>query len=204
MISANLSTQELARDLLGKLLIHQTSYGLMSAWIVETEAYVGIIDQACHSYQGKKTPRLLAMYEQPGTIYLYQMHGHILLNIVSRESGNPQAVLIRAVEPFQGENLMFNNRSKSGANLTNGPGKLTQAMDISMAYNSQHLKESNLSLDLSQSRCPKEVEVSPRIGIPNKGEWTNKLLRYTVKGNPYVSKNRGTVDKINHGWLRVD
>lgn len=204
MISANLSTQELAINLLGRLLTHQTTQGLMSAWIVETEAYIGTIDQACHSYQGKKTPRLLAMYDQPGTIYLYQMHGHILLNIVSRESGNPQAVLVRAVEPYQGEGLMLSNRSKSGINLTNGPGKLTQAMDISMAYNNQYLTDSKLSLDLNQFKCPKEVAVSPRIGIPNKGEWTDKLLRYTVKGNPYVSKNRGTIDKTNHGWLTLD
>lgn len=197
----NQTTQQIAKDLLGQLLVHHTDRGLISAWIVETEAYLGTQDRACHSYKGKRTPKVEPMYNQPGTIYLYQMYGHTLLNIVSQEAGDPQAVLIRAVEPYQGQKLMLENRDKSGVLLTNGPGKLSQAMGITMAYNNQNLSEAKLSLDLSQSRSPKEIQESPRIGIANKGEWTDKLLRYTVSGNPYVSKNRGAVDKVNHGWV---
>ncbi len=194
------TTEELAKDLLGCLLVHDTKDGLMSGWIVETEAYVGINDQACHSYQGKKTPRLMSMYEVEGTIYLYQMHGHILLNIVTQDKDVPHAVLIRAIEPRDGVELMLNNRQKQGIQLTNGPGKLTSAMGITMEYNGNHITEQPLYIDPTQKKKPKVIESSPRIGIPNKGKWTDKYLRYTVKGNPYLSKFKGVTDQSNHGW----
>lgn len=194
------TTEEFAKDILGCLLVHETEKGMISGWIVEAEAYVGIEDQACHSYLGKKTPRLMSMYEVEGTIYLYQMHGHILLNIVTQDKEVPHAVLVRAIEPEDGTELMFKNRQKHGVQLTNGPGKLTAAMGITMEYNGNHITEQPLYIDSTQKKIPKVIESSPRIGIPNKGEWTDKLLRYTVKGNPYLSKYKGITDKSNHGW----
>jgi DNA-3-methyladenine glycosylase len=98
----NETTEDIARELLGKLLIHQTPDGIYSGYIVETEAYVGVEDMACHTYEGKRTPKVESMYQTGGTIYIYTMHTHTMLNIVTKEKGDPQAVLIRAVEPADG------------------------------------------------------------------------------------------------------
>lgn len=201
LLDESLPTEYVAKELLGCLLVHHSDDGITSGWIVETEAYIGEKDEACHSYRRKRTPRLIAMYDKPGTIYLYQMHGHILLNIVTQPVDVPHAVLIRAIEPVQGKELMINRRIKSGIELTNGPGKLTQAMGITMDNYGTMITSKSLFIDITQRKKPLKIESSPRIGIPNKGEWTKKKLRYTVKGNPYISKYKGTTDQKNHGWI---
>lgn len=186
--------------MLGYLLISETDEGVTSGWIVETEAYIGVEDAAAHSYNGKNTPRIKAMFQEPGTIYTYQMHRQILLNVVTQEKGDPQAVLIRAVEPVSGRALMEVRRNKSGVERTNGPGKLTMAMGITMDAYGSSIEEPPVSIDFSQKKSPLEIQRSARIGIHNKGEWTDSHLRYTVKGNPYISKKRGKVNKENFGW----
>ncbi|MGP7816621.1 DNA-3-methyladenine glycosylase [Niallia sp. 01092] len=183
----NLSTEEIAQQLLGKLLIHKTPSCLFSGFIVETEAYVGEIDIACHSYAGKRTARLESMYQQGGTIYIYMMHTHHMLNIVTKKAGDPQAVLIRAIEPVAGIEQMELNRNNTGILVSNGPGKLTKAMAITKALDGSTLNEKHLFIDEANSKIPKEMITTPRIGIPNKEEWTLAPLRYYVKGNPYVS-----------------
>ncbi|WP_072694762.1 DNA-3-methyladenine glycosylase [Marinilactibacillus sp. 15R] len=196
---ASKSTEEIAQQLLGHLLVKETDSGVMSGWIVETEAYLGYEDAAAHSYLGKRTPRLHSMYQKAGTVYIYQMHTHKMLNIVTQPEGVAHAVLIRAVEPNEGEKLMQLNRKKNGVDLTNGPGKLTKALNISMEDNGLSIFEKPLYLDLSKKLEPIHIEASPRIGIPNKGEWTEANLRYTVSGNPYLSKKRGKVS-MDNGW----
>lgn len=194
------STEEVAKNLLGRKLISETPEGLTTGWIVETEAYLGAIDMAAHTYQNRKTPRVEAMYGAAGTIYLYNMMGNILLNIATKEIGNPEAVLIRAVQPEIGLNLMEDRRGKKRYELTNGPGKLTQAMGITMAEYGGRITDPPLYIDFSERKEPRQILKTPRIGIPNKEEWTEAPLRYIVKENPYVSRRRGKIDTVNYGW----
>lgn len=201
-INAEIATEAVAQKLLGMKLISETKEGRTSGWIVETEAYIGAIDQAAHVYQWRRTPRVEAMYQEPGTIYLYQMMGHTLLNIITKEEGEPQGVLVRAVEPDEGIELMKRRRQKEGYQLTDGPGKMSQAMGITMAEYGTLITEPPLYIINGDKKTPKTIEVSPRIGIPNKGEWTEAPLRYTVQGNPYVSKRKGKIDRHNYGWLK--
>ncbi|GAA0353163.1 DNA-3-methyladenine glycosylase [Alkalibacterium iburiense] len=195
----NKSTEDVAKELLGCLLVKEVNGKITSGWIVETEAYVGIEDQASHSYDGKHTPRMQVMYDEAGIIYIYQMHTHYMLNIVTREKGDPQAVLIRAIEPFEGKDLMEKRRGRTGFELTNGPGKLTKALGITRDDYETDSLTPPLFIDPTKRKFPKVVETSKRIGIPNKGKWTDALLRYTVKGNPYVSRKKGKVS-VDNGW----
>lgn len=185
--------------MLGCLLVMEKEGQSTSGWIVETEAYVGVEDQASHSFNGKNTPRMQMMFEEPGHIYIYQMHTHYMLNVVTKEKGDPQAVLIRAIEPFEGVDLLEERRQRTGVETTNGPGKLTKAMGITMAVHGGQIDTPPLYIDTDNKKSPAIIESSSRIGIPNKGQWTEALLRYTVKGNPYVSRKRGQIDQHN-GW----
>ena len=195
------STKDIARCLLGKKLIHQAPNCTYSGYIVETEAYLGIEDMACHSYAGRRTPRLESMYKKGGTVYIYTMHTHHMLNIVTKEAGNPQAVLIRAIEPIDGEEEMEKNRQVNGILISNGPGKLTKAMEITKELDGIELNQE--SILIKEGRVPAEVEISPRVGIPNKEEWTLKPLRYYVKGHPYVSGIRKReVRSIEECWMK--
>ena len=202
-------TISLAKDLLGKLILVKKDDEILGGYIVETEAYLGAVDRACHGFEGKRTPKVEALFGKAGTVYIYTMHTHKMLNIVSCEEGNPQAVLIRGVEPVINVERMVENRGKSGILVSNGPGKLTKAMGISdkfnksniseitknfqkitqeMNYNSKNIQENVLYIDFENSKIPKKIEISARIGIPNKGVWTEKQLRYFVAGNKYVSR----------------
>jgi len=194
-----LSTEEVAERLLGCLLVKETDGIVTSGFIVETEAYVGVVDEASHSYNYKNTPRMQAMFDPAGTIYIYKMHTHNLLNVVTKKQGDPQAVLIRAVEPCQGIEIMEERRSRKGAEVTNGPGKLTKAMGVTMDANRTSILSPTLYVDTATKKVPKKVEKSKRIGIPNKGKWTEEPLRYTVKGNPYLSGKKGRVS-VDNGW----
>ncbi|HWJ77788.1 MAG TPA: DNA-3-methyladenine glycosylase, partial [Niallia sp.] len=138
------STEEIARQLLGKILIHKTPTRFYSGYIVETEAYLGIEDMACHSYAGRRTPRLESMYKLGGTIYIYTMHTHQMLNIVTKKAGDPQAVLIRAIEPIDGLEWMERNRKTTGLTVCNGPGKLTKAMEITKILDGDVINKSSL------------------------------------------------------------
>ena len=202
-------TVSLAKNLLGKLVLVKKNNELLGGYIVETEAYLGVVDRACHGFEGKLTPKVEALFGKAGTVYIYTMHTHKMLNIVSCEEGNPQAVLIRGIEPVINVERMVENRGKSGILVSNGPGKLTKAMGISdkfnksniseitrnfqkitqeMNYNSKNIQENVLYIDFENSKIPKKIEISERIGIPNKGVWTEKQLRYFVAGNKYVSR----------------
>ena len=183
----NKSTVEIARNLLGKKLLMKHDGMMIGGYIVETEAYIGTEDMACHSYNGKRTPKVEAMYLEGGRIYVYVMHTHHMVNIVTKSENEPEAVLIRAIEPIDGIEMMAVNRGKDDIEISNGPGKLTKAMGITKELNGSLINEGKLTLDEVNCRWPRNICVTSRIGIPDKGEWTDALLRFYVKGNPYVS-----------------
>ncbi|TAA92078.1 3-methyladenine DNA glycosylase [Staphylococcus saccharolyticus] len=186
----NQLTTQTAQNLLGVKIIFQDEFKTYSGYIVETEAYLGLKDKAAHGYKGKQTPKVTSLYKNGGAIYAHVMHTHLLINFVTRPKGVPEGVLIRAIEPEDGIEAMKQNRGKSGFELTNGPGKWTKAFNIPRAIDGSTLNNCRLSIDIKHHKYPKDIIKSGRIGIPNKGEWTHKPLRYTVKGNPYVSRMR--------------
>lgn len=182
-------TLQLAEALIGKLLVHETPKGRMSGFIVETEAYMGPLDRAAHSYGGRKTKRTEVMFREPGHIYTYQMHTHTLINVVAEDVDEPHAILIRAIEPVEGEELMAVNRNQlPKKQWTNGPGKLTKAMGITMEHYGTLWYEKPLFIE--QGREPIDISKGPRIGIDNSGEAVHYPYRFWETANPFVSKYR--------------
>ncbi|GAA5416441.1 putative 3-methyladenine DNA glycosylase [Paraliobacillus ryukyuensis] len=186
-----LPTLELAKRLLGSILIKETAEGTAAGLIVETEAYMGTIDQAAHSFNHKRTNRTEIMFGPPGYAYTYQMHTHCLFNVVSGPVEQPEAVLIRAVEPVFNTPLIEERRSKikKVVDRTNGPGKLTKALGITMGDYGHELTSAPLLIAKGLNDQP-EISTGPRIGIPNAGEATNYPWRFWITGNAYVSKMR--------------
>ncbi|MDZ5473983.1 DNA-3-methyladenine glycosylase [Bacillus sp. 31A1R] len=181
-------TLELAKSLLGCLLVKQTEEGTASGYIVETEAYIGPEDQAAHSYLNRRTKRTEIMFAEAGSVYTYVMHTHCLVNVVSGDIDRPEAVLIRALEPHSGIELMKKRRKMlAGKNLTNGPGKLTKALGITMEdYGKTFLKS---PLTICEGFTPEGISVGKRIGIENSGEARDYPWRFWVAGNEYVSRH---------------
>jgi DNA-3-methyladenine glycosylase len=183
-------TLDVARDLLGKILVVQKAgEGLTAARIVETEAYQGD-DPASHSARGE-TPRSSVMFGEPGVAYVYFIYGmYEMLNFVTLPVGMPGAVLIRAAEPLAGEELMVRRRSKgkkqgiSRLELTRGPGKLCQALGIELTHNRQSLQGPVLRV-LDDGFVPQEIFVSPRVGIRVGIE---RYWRFYIPKNPFVSR----------------
>lgn len=192
------NTIEVARDLLGTILVHDTGQHCYKGIIVETEAYLGGLDQAAHSYTNRRTKRTEIMFGKPGGIYMYQMHQQVLLNFITMEEGIPEAVLIRAIEPLTELSTMQENRAgKGGLELTNGPGKLTQAFEFKISDYGKTLFDSNIWLETGKP--PKQIDASPRIGVPRKGLATYYPLRFTVHGNPYLSGKKQLI-RSDHGF----
>ena len=181
-------TQDLAKALLGKILVKIRDGGLAAGRIVETEAYMGPEDQAAHSYNNRRTKRTEVMFGPAGYVYTYVMHTHCLVNVVSGEVDKPEAILIRAVEPIVGLELMYERRGKDKKekDLTNGPGKLTQALGIDKSdYGGRFFAE---PLFIADGEAPESIESGPRIGIDNSGEAKDYPWRYWVRGNKFVSR----------------
>ncbi len=194
------TTEEIAESLIGMYLEHCLPDGIVGGYIVDCEAYLGPEDEAAHSYGMRDTPRLKAMYQEPGTIYLYSMHGNLILNIVTQNIGIPQGVMIRGLEPIDGIEQMQVRRGKTGSALSNGPGKLVAALGITKELYGRSIFTSPLRLVPERKRQPKKIVRLPRIGIPNKGPWTNALLRYVAWGNPYVTNIRKKEIDDHYGW----
>ncbi|WP_100405826.1 DNA-3-methyladenine glycosylase [Bacillus solitudinis] len=184
----NQPTLVLAKSLLGKLLVKETDEGTVAGWIVETEAYIGPGDRAAHSFNNRRTKRTEVMFGEAGHFYIYQMHTHQLVNIVSGEMNHPEAILIRAIEPYLGIDLMYMRRGKDKRlhELTNGPGKLAKAMNITM---DDYGKRCDFEpLFLAEGQNPHLIESGPRIGIENSGEAKEYPWRFWVKDNRFVSR----------------
>jgi DNA-3-methyladenine glycosylase len=189
-------TETVARDLLGCVLVHETADGeRVSGRIVETEAYLGLSDRACHTYGGKRTPRTRSMYLEGGHAYVYFIYGmHFCFNVVTRTSEHPEAVLIRALDPLEGIELMRERRKvKRDLDLTNGPGKLCRALGIDRSHDGLSLASSTLYIErgphIRGSRIEKGAIISsPRIGVAYAKEAAHWPLRFSIKGNRFVSK----------------
>lgn len=181
-------TLELARNLLGMLLVKETEWGTACGWIVETEAYMGPEDRAAHSFGNRRTPRTEVMFGPPGYAYTHVMHTHCLINVVSGKIGQPHSVLIRALEPHLGIDLMYNRRGidKKERELTNGPGKLTKSLGINNADYGRPLFAHPLFI--AKGKEIESIAEGPRIGIPNSAEAKEYPWRFWERGNPYVSR----------------
>ena len=166
-------TLDVARDLIGKALVHETPAGRVSGVIVEVEAYIGESDPACHAAPGP-TRRNAPLYGPPGMAYVYLNYGiHYLVNAVTEPAGSPAAVLLRALEPFEGESLMRRRRSRvsgrpaeafASMELCRGPGNLTRALGISLRHNARDLTGSALRIE-DLNLPARDVAWSRRIGI---------------------------------------
>jgi DNA-3-methyladenine glycosylase len=183
------STIDLAQSLLGCVLVKETPEGMAAGFIVETEAYRGPIDRAAHSYQNRRTKRTEIMFAKAGHVYTYQMHTHCLINVVSAGVDEPEAVLIRALEPLFGIELISARRKMTTErNLTNGPGKLTKALGITMGDYGRVFWEPPLFI--SKGITPVPISHGKRIGIENTGEAKDYPWRFWVSGNPFVSRHQ--------------
>jgi DNA-3-methyladenine glycosylase len=181
-----------ARELLGKILVHETTKGVTAGRIVETEAYMGPEDQAAHSSGGRRTPRNEVMYGPKGHAYVYFIYGlYWCLNVTSGSAlGKPEAVLLRALEPVVGQDIMANRRGVTvgkAANLTNGPSKLCMAMEISKMQNKADLTAPPLYVNDALPVPKGNIVETTRIGVDYAGEWRNRPWRFYIKGNKFVS-----------------
>jgi DNA-3-methyladenine glycosylase len=182
---------KIAEDLLGKILITKFDGATTSGKIVETEAYIGLTDKASHSFGGKRTFRNEHMYAAPGIAYVYICYGmHHLFNVVSNKINVPDAVLIRAVEPLEGIDIMLqrSGKLKLDNTLTKGPGNVAKALGISKQHSGVNLMSNKIFIaDARIYFDANEIAVSKRIGIESAGEAAAYPYRFYVRGNKYVS-----------------
>jgi DNA-3-methyladenine glycosylase len=177
-----------ARECIGKVLVHRTPEGEAAGRIVEAEAYRGPLDLAAHSSRGL-TRRTAAMFGPPGHAYVYLLYGiSWAINLVVASEGEPHAVLLRALEPLRGIELMAQRRHKPAESreLTNGPGKLTHALAITGTDYGRDLCGAALFLEQGD-RPAGRIGRSPRINVAYAGDWANRPWRYYERGNRYVS-----------------
>ncbi len=185
---------EVAPDLIGRTIVRRLGQDFIRCKIVEVEAYVGPDDKAAHVYNNKRTSRTEAMFLSGGHTYVYLIYGiHHCLNIVTGSLNKPQGVLLRAVEPLDDHSFAFikKNRqilSKKLMDLTNGPGKLCQALKIDKAFNQYNLiKGQDLFLEEGIDNQEDTIVCGPRINIPYAEEYIHVPWRFFIQGNPYVS-----------------
>jgi DNA-3-methyladenine glycosylase len=182
---------QIARNLLGKGLFTNMDGVITGGIIVETEAY-SWKEQGSHAYGARKTNRNAVMFDQGGLTYVYLCYGiHYLFNVVTNVTGTADAVLIRALEPLTGLEVMKLRRGAlaNPYHLTSGPGKLSRALGIDRSFNGKSLLEDEVWIeDLGKKIAKKDIEAGPRIGIDYAGEDAKLPWRFTIKGNRWVSR----------------
>jgi DNA-3-methyladenine glycosylase len=182
---------QIARELLGKVLVTNWKGVLTTGRIVETEAYTGVIDKASHAAGGKRTPRNEIMYGQGGYAYVYLCYGiHHLFNIVTNSEDVPHAILIRALDPIEGieEMLLRTGKKKLDHTLTRGPGNVSKAFGIFTKHTGVSLLGNKIFIaDDGVKYSKKEIAASPRIGVDYAGSDALLPYRFYIKGNPFVS-----------------
>jgi DNA-3-methyladenine glycosylase len=179
------------RELLGKLLVVPAPDGTrVSGIIVEAESYRGPEDRASHAYGGRRTKRTETMYQIGGTAYVYFVYGmYYQFNVVTSVADTPHAVLIRAVEPAEGLEVMrARRRGQPDHNLTNGPGKLCIALGIDRQLDRADLLGNQVWIEEGEKIPPRRIASGPRIGIDYAGEWVDKPWRFWLRDNVFVSK----------------
>ncbi len=179
-------TSEVARRLLGHVIVSDIGGRRTSGRIVETEAYIGPDDPACHAFGYRRTPRTEVLYDAPATAYVYFTYGmHWCLNVVTEAVDYPAAVLIRALEPLVGLDLMRRRRGGvTDRQLCAGPARLCQALGITGAQNGTSLIGGKVRILRSGGRRP-TVTVTPRIGVTEAADWP---LRFTIEGSAWTSR----------------
>lgn len=184
----------IARELLGKILITWFDGQFTAGRIVETEAYNGAVDKASHAYGNRRTARTEVMFGQPGIAYVYLCYGiHHLFNVVTNKAGTPHAVLVRALEPLHGTDIMLNRTRKQVPDntLTRGPGNVSKALGIFTQHTGMDLVSSSLLIAEDQYAVKKSaIGVTTRIGVDYAGPDALLPYRFIVKDNPYVSGRR--------------
>lgn len=179
---------QVAPELIGKVLVHRSPQGEAAGRIVECEAYAGPRDRAAHSYGGRRTARNEAMYLEGGHAYVFFLYGmHWAFNVVCARAGEPEAVLVRALDPLRGHGLMAMRRGLAPANraLTNGPGKVCEALGITKAQYGEDLCGPRLFLENGQPRAA--VQRAPRVNVDYAGSHARWRWRFYERGNPWVS-----------------
>lgn len=183
--------------LLGCFLVHKTIEGIIKGKIVDVEAYMGPEDKGSHSYNGRHTPRMDPLYNIGGFAYIYQLYEYnYCFNVVTQKKEIPHAILIRGLEPCQGLDLMAKHRNidistglrSKYKNLTNGPSKLCQAMDIDTSLNGIDLCADELFITSGQAFKDKEILNVPRVNIGYAKEYKDKKWRFILKNNEFISK----------------
>jgi DNA-3-methyladenine glycosylase len=182
---------QIAKDLLGKIIITKFDGLVTVARIVETEAYIGLTDKASHSYAGKRTSRNEHMYAAAATAYVYICYGmHHLFNVVTNQRGIPDAVLIRAAEPLVGIDIMLKRTGKKALDntLTKGPGNVGKALGITKEHSGLNLHSNILFIADDGWNAGDNIGASKRIGVEGAGEIAAAYpYRFYIKGNKYVS-----------------
>ena len=182
----------LSRDLIGKYLFTSIDGKISGGYIVETEAYAGVVDKASHAYGGRMTPRTQTMYMSGGVSYVYLCYGiHEMFNIVTSVEGQPHAILIRAIQPTDGTDVMMRRRNMDTLkpNITKGPGSVAKALGISRKINAFNLQGDTIWVeDRGLIFTDDAVAAGPRIGVDYAGDDALLPYRFYVKGNIYVSK----------------
>jgi DNA-3-methyladenine glycosylase len=182
---------QIAKELMGKILVTQWNGITTSGRIVECEAYAGVIDKASHAYGGRRTNRNEIMYADGGYAYVYLCYGiHHLFNVVTNIRDIPNAILLRSLEPLKGvsEMLLRTGKKKADYTLTRGPGNLSKALGIVTSQSGMILSGKQLFLADDGFTYPaKDIAASPRIGVDYAGKDALLPYRFYVKGNPYVS-----------------
>jgi len=183
---------DIARNLIGKYLFTRINGMITGGYIVETEAYNGVVDKASHAYGNRLTPRTQTMFAQGGVAYVYLCYGiHEMLNVVTSVEGQPHAVLIRAVNPTAGldEMLYRRNMAVVKPNITAGPGSVGKALGISRKLNGLSFQSDELWIeDQGLTFADEQIAAVPRVGVAYAAEDALLPYRFYVKGNVYVSK----------------
>ncbi len=185
-------TLQIAQDLIGKILVVPAATGArVSGMIVETEAYLGIEDKAAHSYGNRRTKRTETMFALGGTVYIFFIYGmYYQFNVVAGAVGTPHAILIRAVEPVDGIEIMRERRGREmkDTNLTSGPGKLCIALGIDKTFNNEDLLGKQIWLEDGAKISSDRIACGKRVGIDYAEEYAEKPWRFWLDCNSFVSR----------------
>lgn len=182
-----------AKELLGKTLVHETEEGTTSGRIVETEAYMGPEDMASHAFGGKRTNRTQTQFGPKGHAYVYLIYGlyYCFNTTAGAIPGKPEAVFFRALEPLEGIGIMKKRRPKAKGDITklaNGPSRLCLAMDITKRLNGVDVTVPPFYIrDDGYKVAESNIVVAKRIGVDYAGDWKHKLWRFYIAGSPFVS-----------------
>jgi DNA-3-methyladenine glycosylase len=184
-------TIAMAQELLGKMLFTNIDHQLTGGIIVETEAYMGVVDSSCHTYNNRKTKSNATMYQQGGVAYMYICYGiHDMLNIVTGNEGDSQVILIRALEPTVGIEVMKERRGGVPVNrLSKGPGSLAKALRLTKKFDNYSLMGEEIWIEENDVLLPEnKIISSPRIGLNCSEPYLSMPWRFTIAGNKFVSR----------------